>query len=100
MLAWPGSFPALLHSVSVSDSAAGVVPVAFRSGGAFLVWWWCGWGFPGAFWCGGGVLWSGGGDVLSSGAVFVVSGGGLRRRRVWPVVTPAKSCFPVVVGLL
>ncbi|KAK2430711.1 hypothetical protein QL285_029021 [Trifolium repens] len=53
----------------------------------------CSWGFTGAFWCGGGAFWSGGGTVRSSGAVFVGPGGGLRRRRVWPVVTPAKSCF-------
>ncbi|WJX85960.1 hypothetical protein P8452_68334 [Trifolium repens] len=85
--AYPLSLSRLWFFVIPSDSAAGVVPVAFRSGG-------------GAFWCGGGVFWSGGGAELSSGAVFVVSGGGLRRRRVWPVVTPAKSCFPVVVGLL
>ncbi|WJX33840.1 hypothetical protein P8452_22011 [Trifolium repens] len=85
--AYPLSLSRLWIFVILSDSAAGVVPVAFRSGG-------------GAFWCGGGVFWSGGGAELSSGAVFVVSGGGLRRRRVWPVATPAKSCFPVVVGLL
>lgn len=58
----------------------------------------CSWGFTGAFWCGGGEFWSGGGTVLSSGAVFVGPGGGVRRRRVWPVVTPAKSCFRWVCG--